>query len=99
MTAMPTPENHGRWWVYDHTAELLHALHGEKLDHTWEYAVDQFRDNGIAMFAECGTHAHWWWPGIFSRLELARCDGCCTAVGIPTGNGTPDNDPTTWEET
>jgi hypothetical protein len=30
-------------------------------------------------------------PGMFSRMGLPRCAGCCRATGMPPGDGSPKN--------
>lgn len=31
-------------------------------------------------------------PGLFSRMGLRRCSGCCARVGVPRGKGAPYNE-------
>jgi hypothetical protein len=39
----------------------------------------------------CGIRGRFTMPGIFSRMDLPRCDRCCRAAGIPAGEGAPFN--------
>ena len=31
-------------------------------------------------------------PGVFTRMGGQRCTGCCRALGLPPGKGSPKND-------
>jgi len=31
-------------------------------------------------------------PGMFTRMGAERCKGCCRAMGMPAGRGSPKND-------
>lgn len=42
----------------------------------------------------CGAESQAWGiPGIFSRMNRARCPQCCDLTGYPQGIGSPKNDP------
>ncbi|MGW3492089.1 hypothetical protein [Streptomyces sp. NPDC001054] len=45
-----------------------------------------------ARRAACGLRRPWDVPGIFTRFCQRRCVPCCHALGIPTGEGVPDNE-------
>ncbi|WP_304452877.1 hypothetical protein [Nocardiopsis sp. YSL2] len=92
MTAQPTAENHDHWWVYTGpNYDALHALPRAVVDPKNADAVEEFRNAGIQAAVACSATDTWQWAGIFSRLGLPRCDGCCDQLGIPRGTGTPDN--------
>lgn len=40
----------------------------------------------------CGRRGHLHMPGVFSRMEGARCPKCCKATEIPEGYGSPFNE-------
>jgi hypothetical protein len=53
----------------------------------WE---DGDRISGQAVSA-CGRSGRMSMPGLFSRMGLTRCHKCCTAAGVPLGDGAPHN--------
>jgi hypothetical protein len=92
MTARPTDANHNHWWVYTGPPFMeLHAMPPAVVDPDNTGAVEEFRDGGAWAAVVCSATGTWRWPGVFSRLSLPRCRGCCHQLGIPHGNGTPDN--------
>lgn len=70
--------------------------------HWAEPAVLEEHAAGIAMDwavcepvrLACGRTAGWLGiPGVFSRMSVMRCTGCCRVTGLPEGKGSPKNDP------
>lgn len=91
MTSHPIPENAGHWWLTCGKWRRLHAIPGAAA--TPERMRDAIDDNDpIRARAACGLRRGWWYPGLFSRFGKPRCTGCCTALGIPGGHGTPVNE-------
>lgn len=39
----------------------------------------------------CGREGDLIMPGLFSRMGLPRCAGCCRAAGVGSGGGIPGN--------
>ena len=81
-------------WCVSKSWNRLHALpHGPwTLEHwediTWEWALCH------PVRLACGRVAAMAFiPGVFSRMGLPRCVGCCRALGYPEGKGSPKNDP------
>lgn len=75
-------------WVIPFSGTRLHhvALPPETDDH--------FDLAGLAtLTAACGrTLAGASIPGVFTRMGAMRCTGCCRALGLPPGKGSPKND-------
>lgn len=92
MTAFPTDENHGHWWLTTFARwERLHAVPGDAL--TWDdlsEAIDH--GEGVQRRAACGPELDLIYAGMISRFTLPRCSHCCRALGIPSGDGTPCNE-------
>lgn len=91
MTAHPTPENAGVWWLVSGKERRLHGVPGPQI------SLEQMRtaiDDGEAVRARaaCGMRRRWWYPGLFSRMARTRCTPCCQALGITAGCGTPVNE-------
>ncbi|MCP2339200.1 hypothetical protein [Actinomadura rupiterrae] len=93
MTAMPTADNHGHWWLTTFAARnRLHAVPATAPDPDDEDACEALRLNELTLTARCGVTTVMAWPGLFSRLSRPRCAHCCRALGIPRGHGTPGNE-------
>jgi hypothetical protein len=80
-------------WYVTKTWNLLHYAQPEDIseerhaDIAAEWAIP-----GPVRLA-CGrTAACLWIPGIFTRMGAMRCTGCCRAMGLPEGKGSPKND-------
>lgn len=91
VSAHPTPENHGCWWLVTGRWERLHAVPAAAISPA---QMRSALDDGdlLPRRAVCGTDGDWTMPGMFSRLGRARCAHCCRRLGIPAGNGTPANE-------
>jgi hypothetical protein len=72
------------------------SLHGDRLHHVTlpEDADEDTICFGVeTLTAACGRPLRGARiPGIFTRMGAMRCDGCCRALGLPTGKGSPKND-------
>lgn len=92
MTAYPTPENHGMWWLT--TAAGWNRLHAVPETELTVEEMHAGRDEGEGdhLRTACGRSLHLLYPGVLSRLGLTRCWRCCRKLGIPKGNGTPCNE-------
>jgi hypothetical protein len=93
VTSHPTADNAGHWWLVTGKWRRLHAIPGSVI------AAGEMRDaidtaEPIRARAACQLNRRWDMPGMFSRLGASRCTACCTALGIPAGNGTPANNTT-----
>lgn len=91
MTSHPTEANHSQWWLCCGKWRVLHAVPAAAI------SVERMRDaidvnEAITARAACGLRRGWRMPGIMSRLGRARCAGCCRALGIAQGDGTPANE-------
>lgn len=74
-------------WLISGSGNRLHC--GKIM--TPDIAEWRFRD----VTFECGrTAKEAFIPGVFSRMELERCDGCCAKAKMPRGTGSPKNDKT-----
>lgn len=90
MTAHPTRENAGHWWLCTWDNDELHAVRA----YAWnleEWANSSNGDYGLTAPTLCGTAINAIYPSLGARLENQRCPGCCHTLGIPEGNGTPAN--------
>ena len=81
-------------WLTGRTWGRLHYFAGIG-DAEWAVWWEADSDPGYlhnALTAACGRTVLTTLPGIFSRMGMPRCSGCCRALGIPDGNGAPLND-------
>lgn len=91
MTAHPTPENLGHWWLTTGRWQRLHAIPATAITpEQMRNAIDDAQP--AAALSACGLPRGWDMPGIASRLALPRCPHCCRTLGIPAGKGTPANE-------
>jgi hypothetical protein len=75
------------WMISAHGNRLHHV----KLPPDVEDLDDIFRL--APMAAACGkTLQGACIPGVFTRMGAMRCTGCCRALGLPPGKGSPKND-------
>lgn len=92
MTAYPTPENFGHWWLTTMRGwDRLHAVPGDSL------TVEEHREGidygeGVERRTVCGRTLLLTYAGVFSRFSMPRCEACCRKLGIPPGPGTPVNE-------
>lgn len=79
-----------KWeWMVTGDWNRLHYVPGYvNTDEWWDEATD----GGIEGTSACGRRAVWSVPGVLSRLGRERCAHCCRALGIPRGDGCPQND-------
>lgn len=101
MTAADDPDDFISWarvdWLVTRRWKFLHAVpddawtgeHRDDMAHMWQVATP--------VRLACGQVARALFiPGAFSRGGfgggLPRCTGCCRALGMPTGTGSPKND-------
>lgn len=80
-------------WVVSRSWNRLHALpYGPwTLEQADEIARDWLLSGPVRL--ACGRTASLACiPGVFSRLGSPRCSGCCRAIGLPQGIGSPVND-------
>jgi hypothetical protein len=79
-------------WFVTKTWRLLHAV-TVFTDEQREYIAENWCVKGPVKLA-CGRTAGWLHiPGMFTRMGAQRCIGCCKAMGLPPGKGSPKNDP------
>lgn len=80
-------------WVVTRSWRRLHALpYGPWTQEQAAEITFEWRLPGPVRLA-CGQIAVMACiPGVFSRMGLPRCAGCCRATGMPPGAGSPKND-------
>jgi hypothetical protein len=91
MSAYPNEKNHGRWWLYPSAGRPGCRLHAVPAD-DYDLERDIEREGQEPTTAACGRTAQFTYPGVVSRLVRPRCTRCCSALGIPAGDGTPCNE-------
>lgn len=91
MTSHPLPENASCWWLTCGKWRTLHAVPAALISQQrMRDAIDT--NEPIVVRSVCGLRRGWWYPGLISRLAKPRCAGCCAALGVPAGYGTPVNE-------
>lgn len=92
MSSFPIEENAFHWWLCTGHWDRLHAIPKAAFDPNDEDAVDALTDYpGPEARAVCGHEGGWQMPGVFTRIGAPRCAHCCDQLGIPRGEGTPNN--------
>lgn len=76
-------------WLYTE-ADDYDALHYCDAVESWDFLDTDY--SRPKFTAACGLHARFEAPGMFARIGRLRCESCCAAVGITSGNGCPRND-------
>lgn len=87
MTFPPLRLHRNNWrsrWLVNARWKVLHRIS----DIEWNDQDQWISGRGITI---CGQAGEFRMPGIFSRMELRRCEKCCKALGIPAGDGAPMN--------
>ncbi|NAE18216.1 hypothetical protein [Enterococcus hirae] len=79
-----------------HSGRRASSLHLPDLDLDDDPRWDELDATGSidALLARCGRPLRQAQvPSLGARMEQPRCAQCCRAVGMPTGAGSPKNDP------
>ena len=83
---------HWGWWYGARATSrsVLHFVREAESTRWYRRVVDGL--GSATVTAACGRRAAYCAAGIFSRMSRPRCAGCCRALGIARGNGTPRNE-------
>lgn len=79
-------------WLVTRRNRFLHAVRDSEWTeaHRADMAADWAVTTPVRL--ACGQVARTVTiPGVFSRMGLPRCRGCCRALGFPQGTGSPKN--------
>lgn len=90
-SVLEIPRDHwrSRWLVLPTWNRLHRIAEIEWGGHQYGEPDEMLDGDGRAV---CGATGYFVMPGIFSRMGLPRCAHCCDAIGVPRGNGCPENE-------
>lgn len=83
---IPMPDWRSRWLVLPRWG-VLHRVSSIKWGE--DYPEQMINGQGTTV---CGKTGFLMMPGFMSRMGLKRCPKCCKAMGIPQGDGCPENE-------
>lgn len=72
--------------------DWAYTSHGWRLHHVASFTFDAEYETSAEGVASCGLAARFALPGFISRMQMARCAGCCDRLAIARGVGSPKND-------
>ncbi len=78
-------------WVRTGKGKSLHCVPGV-LNEAGTWPDSFVEEGGMEAAALCGRSSKFYAPGIFTRMQAPRCTGCCDALGLQHGFGTPRNE-------
>ena len=82
------------WYITKRLHGRLHYVRPEQFDAQHRRSMElNWAVLGRPVLLACGrVAAEVRIPGIFTRMTMRRCTGCCRAMGYPPGIGSPKND-------